>query len=151
MDVKIIDIKTQNWYGYNIRFVEYCGTWYAVLKDICDALNLHTDNISYCIDANDIRKLSIPSFKREAIAQPMLVVNERGVYQVLLSKDRRPEVRELINWMCDLFEQMRTAIGLQPYEAMRMTEPEIRRRIDEHVGDTLRRLRTIKIGDIYGR
>jgi prophage antirepressor-like protein len=137
MGIKFIDLKTQNWCGYNIRFVKYCGTWYAVLKDICDALDLNTYNIAYRIDANNIRKLSIPSCKREAIAQPMLVVNERGIYQVLLFKDRRPEVRELIDWMCDMLERMRTAIGLRPYEVMRMTEPEIRRRIDEQLDDVL--------------
>mgnify|MGYP003491132094 FL=1 len=137
MEIEITDIKTQNWYGYNIRFVKYHGTWYAVLKDICDALNLHTYNISYRIDANNIRKLSIPSCKREAIAQPMLFVNERGLYQVLLLKDRRPEVREFIDYMCDMFEHMRTAIGLQPYEAMRMTEPEIQLAIDEQLDDVL--------------
>lgn len=131
MSIEIIDIKTQNWCGYNVRFVKYRGTWYAVLKDICDALDLNTYNIAYRIDANNIRKLSIPS--REAIAQPMLVVNERGLYQVLLFKDRRPEVRKLIDWMCDMLEHMRMAIGLQPYEATRMTEPEIQRRIDEHL------------------
>lgn len=135
MDIEIIDLKTQNWCGHNVRFVKYCGTWYAVLKDICDALDLNTYNIAYRIDANNIRKLSIPS--REAIAQPMLVVNERGVYQVLLFKDRRPEVRELIDWMCDMLERMRTTVGLQPYEAIRMTEPEIRRRIDEQLDDVL--------------
>lgn len=137
MGIKFIDLKTQNWCGHNVRFVKYCGTWYAVLKDICDALDLNTYNIAYRIDANNIRKLSIPSYKREAIAQPMLVVNERGVYQVLLFKDRRPEVRELIDWMCDMLERMRTAIGLRPYEVMRMTEPEIRRRIDEQLDDVL--------------
>ena len=135
MDVQIIDLKTQNWCGHNVRFVKYCGTWYAVLKDICDALDLNTYNIAYRIDANNIRKLSIPS--REAIAQPMLVVNERGVYQVLLFKDRRPEVRELIDWMCDMLERMRTTVGLQPYESIRMTEPEIRRRIDKQLDDVL--------------
>lgn len=59
MDIEIIDITTQNWCGYNVRFVKYCGTWYAVLKDICDALDLNTYNIAYRIDANNIRKLSI--------------------------------------------------------------------------------------------
>lgn len=133
--MEIIEIKVENWCGHNVRFVKYCGTWYAVLKDICDALDLNTYNVAYRIDTNNIRKLSIPS--REAIAQPMLVVNERGLYQVLLFKDRRPEVRELIDWMCDMLERMRTTVGLRPYEAIRMTEPEIRRRIDEQLDDVL--------------
>lgn len=55
--MEIIDLKTQNWCGHNVRFVKYCGTWYAVLKDICDALNLHTYNISYVINAHDLHRI----------------------------------------------------------------------------------------------
>jgi prophage antirepressor-like protein len=137
MSIEMIYIKVQNWCGCNVRFVKYCGTWYAVLKDICDALNLHTYNISYVINANDLRRIPVPSSKREAIAQPMLVVNERGLYQVLLFKDRRPEARQFTDWVCGLLEHMRTAVGLQPYEALRMTEPKIRYDIDEQLDDIL--------------
>lgn len=137
MSIEMIYIKTQNWCGYNVRFVKYCGTWYAVLKDICDALNLHTYNISYVINANDLRRIPVPSSKREAIAQPMLIVNERGLYQVLLFKDRRPEARQFTDWVCGMLEHMRTAVGLQPYEALRMTEPKIRYDIDEQLDDVL--------------
>ena len=137
MSIEMIYIKTQNWCGYNVRFAKYCGTWYAVLKDVCDALNLHTYNISYVINANDLRRIPVPSSKREAIAQPMLVVNERGLYQVLLFKDRRPEARQFTDWVCGLLEHMRTAVGLQPYEALRMTEPKVRYDIDEQLDDVL--------------
>lgn len=133
----MIGIKTQNWCGHNVRFVKYYGTWYAVLKDICDALNLHTYNISYVINANDLRRIPVPSSTREAIAQPMLIVNERGLYQLLLFKDRRPEARHFTAWVCTMLEHMRTAVGLQPYEVMRMTEPEIQLAIDEQLDDVL--------------
>lgn len=137
MSIETICIKTQNWCGYNVRFVKYYGTWYAVLKDICDALDLHTYNISYVINANDLRRIPVPSSKREAIAQPMLIVNEHGLYQVLLFKDRRPEARQFTDWVCNMLEHMRTAAGLQPYEALRMTEPKIRCDIDEQLDDIL--------------
>lgn len=137
MSIEMIEIKVQNWCGYNVRFVKYCGTWYAVLKDICDALNLHTYNISYSINANDLRRIPVPSSKREAIAQPMLIVDERGLYQVLLFKDKRPEARQFTGWVCNMLEHMRTAIGLQPYEAMHMTEPKIQYDIDERLDDVL--------------
>lgn len=68
---------------------------------------------------------------------PMLIVNERGLYQVLLFKDRRPEARQFTDWVCNMLEHMRTAVGLQPYEALRMTEPKIRCDIDEQLDDIL--------------
>lgn len=39
-------MKVENWYGYDIRFVEINGEWWAILKDICDALNLKTKDVS---------------------------------------------------------------------------------------------------------
>ena len=33
-------MRVENWCGYDIRFVEVNGEWYAILKDICDALGL---------------------------------------------------------------------------------------------------------------
>ena len=32
--------RVDTWNGNTIRFVEIDGEWYAVLKDICDALNV---------------------------------------------------------------------------------------------------------------
>lgn len=31
-----MDIRVENWCGYDIRFVEQDGEWWAILKDICD-------------------------------------------------------------------------------------------------------------------
>lgn len=39
-------MRTENWYGHEIRFIEINGEWYAILKDICDALKLRTDKIA---------------------------------------------------------------------------------------------------------
>lgn len=51
--------RTENWRGYSIRFVEIDGNWWAVLKDICDALNLSTWGIAQRLEANMLEKVSI--------------------------------------------------------------------------------------------
>lgn len=159
-----MEIRTQNWYGYDIRFVKYCGTWYAVLKDICDALDLHTFKIAQRINANDLRRLPILSsnipngynrLQGENITRSMLVINEHGIYQALF-RSRRLEARQFTDWVCDMLERMRSAIGLQQYEVMQMTEPEIQYDIDEQLGEafydiesgTWRIQRTIENGDV---
>lgn len=45
-----MDIRIKNWCGYDIRFVEKDGEWWAILKDICDALKLRTDNTAQRLD-----------------------------------------------------------------------------------------------------
>lgn len=34
-------MKTEKWNGFKIRFVEVDGEWWAVLKDVCEALELN--------------------------------------------------------------------------------------------------------------
>ena len=45
-------MRTENWCGYDIRFIEINGEWYAILKDICDALRLRTDKVANRLDPN---------------------------------------------------------------------------------------------------
>lgn len=39
-------MKIENWNGHRIRFIEIKGEWFAVLKDVCDALGLRTYKVS---------------------------------------------------------------------------------------------------------
>ncbi len=38
-------MKTENWNGHKIRFVEQSGEWWAVLADITGALGLKTYDV----------------------------------------------------------------------------------------------------------
>lgn len=51
--------RTENWRGHSIRFVEIDGNWWAVLKDICDALNLSTWGIAQRLETNMLEKVLI--------------------------------------------------------------------------------------------
>ena len=33
-------MRVESWCGHDIRFIEENGEWWAILKDICDALGL---------------------------------------------------------------------------------------------------------------
>ena len=55
-----MEVRTENWRGYRIRFVKYNGDWWAVLKDICDALGLKTFKLSQRLSPEMMERLSIP-------------------------------------------------------------------------------------------
>ena len=42
-------VKTVNWCGHDIRFIEINGEWWAILKAICDALGLKTFKVSFIV------------------------------------------------------------------------------------------------------
>lgn len=133
-----VEMRTENWCGDNIRFVNIKGEWYAVLKDICYALDLQTFKVSQRLNPRTIEKVSIDSSdiplrynrsKGENKTRKMLVVNEEGIYQTLFAS-RRPEARKFQMWSFNVLKKLRKSVGLEQYEVMRMTDPDIQDEID---------------------
>ncbi len=156
------NIRVENWSGYDIRFVEIDGDWWAILKDICDALGLRTDKIASRLDADMLERVLVDTsdhlskgvrFKigsndtesdvlsrdhrsrGENKTRWMLAVNEIGIYEALFAS-RKLEARKFRRWSAGVMQKLRRNVGLEGYEVMRMTEPEIQEDID-HILDTL--------------
>ena len=137
-------MKVENWNGYDIRFVEVKGEWYAILKDICDALNLKTFDVSQRLDPDMMIKVTVwgcdmgsngVRSKKARKSQVMIAVNEYGIYEALFAS-RRLEARKFRRWTATVLQRLRKYVGLQGYEVMRMTETDIQDEID-HILDTL--------------
>lgn len=139
-------MRTENWCGCNIRFIEINGEWYAILKDICDALRLRTAAIAQRLDpsmlervkvetsnviSNDlkyehqpIKAVSSQIIGKDIGRKPgerkaiwMLAVNESGIY-VALFASRRLEARKFRRWAGTVMLILRNSVGLEGYEAM---------------------------------
>ena len=137
-------MKIENWCGYNIRFIEQDGEWWAILKDICDALKLRSKDISQRLDPDMMIRAKVDvsedgsnglRCKGQNKTRHMLAVNEIGIYEALFAS-RRLEARKFRRWSAGVMKKLRTNVGLEGYEVMKMTEPDIQEKID-HVLDTL--------------
>ena len=130
-------MRTENWCGYKIRFIEKDGEWWAILKDICDALDLKTFKVSQRLNPAMLKRVridvcDIPSGdvrSRAGKTQDMLAVNEEGIYEALFAS-RKLEARKFRKWSASVMKKLRSKVGLQGYEVMRMTEPNIQDEID---------------------
>lgn len=154
-------MRTETWYGHEVRFVEINGEWYAILKDICDALKLRTDKIAsrlypemlerVLVEAPNVSNnpLKVVEYEHKSVKsishgeigkdigrKPgewkthwMLAVNEAGIYQALFAS-RKLEARKFQLWTFDILKKLRKNVGLQGYEVMHMTEPDIQEQID---------------------
>ena len=152
------EMKIENWCGYDIRFIEINGEWWAILKDICDALNLKTFDVSKRISPDmlervkvDVSNMGLTGVRYEH--QPvnsinatiigkdigrrpgdnktryMLAVNELGIYEALFAS-RRLEARKFRLWAGKVIQKLRQRVGLQQYEVMQMTDPKVQEEID---------------------
>lgn len=136
-------IRTESWCGYDIRFVDVNGEWYAILKDICDALQLRTDKVANRLDSDMLERVRVvvcdhPSkvtTSRARKTHDMLAVNEIGIYEALFAS-RKLEARKFRRWTSEVMQKLRSRVGLKGYEVMRMTEPEVQEDID-HILDRL--------------
>lgn len=132
-----MNMRIEEWCGYTIRFVEHKGEWYAVLKDICDALGLKTYKVSQRLDPRMMERVrvevcDIPSKEvtsRARNTQDMLVVNEIGIYEALFAS-RKLEARKFRLWSASVLQRLRSVVGLQGYEVMRMTDEDVQDQID---------------------
>ena len=133
-------IRTENWEGYDIRFVEKDGEWWAILKDICDALGLRSKDVSQRLDPDMMERVRIEDGSNDINSRGaksfwMLAVNEIGIYEALFAS-RRLEARKFRRWSASVMQKLRRNVGLVGYEVMRMTESDIQEQIDD-ILDTL--------------
>lgn len=130
-------MRIETWCGYDIRFVEIDGEWYAILKDICDALDLRTDGVSQRLDPSMVERVRVDVSdhnstgvsSRARKTQDMLAVNEIGIYEALFAS-RRLEARKFRRWSAEVMKKLRSKVGLAGYEVMKMTEPDTQDKID---------------------
>ena len=141
-------IRTEVWCGFKIRFVEIDGEWWAILKDICDALDLKTSKVSQRLDPDMMIRVPVEGerirpakYNKENYDIPsndvvnssntfwMLAVNEIGIYETLFAS-RRLEARKFRLWTGKVMQKLRQRVGLQQYEVMQMTEPKVQEEID---------------------
>lgn len=130
-------IRTETWCGYDIRFVEINGEWWAILKDICDALDLNIFKVSQQLDPSMMERVSIEvsNAPGDNTTRSVLAINELGIYEALFAS-KRLEARKFRRWSASVTQKLRSCVGLEGYEVMRMTDKDIQDDID-HILDTL--------------
>lgn len=125
-------MRTESWCGHEIRFVEVNGEWYAILKDICDALGLRSKDISQILDPDMLERVCVETSedgsnglrsRGDNKTRWMLAIHEIDIYKALFASGQL-EARKFRRWSATVLQKLRNQVGLEQYEVMRMTEPE---------------------------
>lgn len=135
------DMRIEEWHGKGVRFLEIDGEWYAVLKDICDIFGLKTFDVSRRLDPDFLEKVRIrcPRFRPAAYknydmglngvvksesTQTMVVINEFGIYETMYAS-KKLEARKFRKWVGETLRILRKKVGLEGYQVLQLTEPEV--------------------------
>lgn len=134
-------MRIEKWSGRSIRFVEVRGEWYAILKDICDALELRTSKVAERVDSAHIQRVPVEISSGEARSRGdtrtrwMLAVDEEGIYEILYAS-RKIEAKRFRAWSATVMKRLRKLAGLQGYDVMHMMDSDVQEHID-HILDTI--------------
>lgn len=113
-------MKTDNWNGHDIRFVEKDGEWWAVLKDVCGALGLSPKFVKQRLEKDVVSNnpLSTAGGKQE-----MLVINEEGIYETIFNS-RKKEAKAFKKWVFQVIKKLRQETGLEGFQIFRLLDKE---------------------------
>ena len=114
-------MKTETWNGYTIRFVEKNGEWWAVLKDVCDALELRTDGVKARLNVNHISNGVVTD--ETGRPHKFIIVDEFGIYQTIF-QSRKPDAKDFQEWTYSMLIDLRKATGLEGFQIFRMLDKE---------------------------
>lgn len=115
------EIRVENWNGYDIRFVDHNGEWWAVLADVCKPLGLKPKYIKERLDD----RVVLTDLLNDRFGRPhnTLLVNEIGIYKTIF-KSRKPEAEAFQDWVFSVIKYLREHTGLEGFEVFRMMDIE---------------------------
>lgn len=131
------EMKIENWNGHNIRFVWKDGDWWAVAKDVADALGYENSRKALAdhVEKEDKNTVTI----RYGIqGNPnMTVISEFGIYDLVFNS-HMPEAKSFKRWVYTVIKSLRQASGLEGFEIFRMLDKEHQKEAMRRLQDGLR-------------
>ncbi|MTK08437.1 MAG: phage repressor protein [Hungatella sp.] len=114
-------MKTEIWNGYQIRFVEKDGEWWAVAKDVALALGYQlTTNMTRTLDKKDKGMHKVNTLGG---VQELLVVSEFGIYDAVFGSHKK-EAKEFKRWVFNVLKDLRQSVGLEGFQVFRMLDKD---------------------------
>ncbi|WP_339271477.1 BRO family protein [Paenibacillus sp. FSL K6-1330] len=131
-----MNIRTENWLGHEIRFVEKVpGEWWAVAKDVAVALGYRDAfNMTRNLDAEEqgTHKVSMDTTSRK-----MTVISEMGIYEAIFNSER-PEAKDFKKWVKQVMKEIRKSTGLEGFQIFRMLDKEHQKEAMQQLKASLR-------------
>lgn len=143
--------KIENWNGYDIRFVDHDGEWWAVAKDVTDALGIQKgrNSVNKLLQPDEVAYAEIcgahtvgVTSTRARNTQTMLIISEKGIYR-LAFKSRKPEAEAFQDWVFNVIKYLREQTGLEGFEVFRMMDKEHQKQAMTRLHDGLSQPMTV--------
>ncbi|QYA32852.1 BRO family protein [Macrococcus psychrotolerans] len=129
-------MKTEIWNGHSIRFIEVNNEWWAVGKDVTEALGLKQTSRAL----NGLNKDGVTISKvidNMGRTQIVNVINEINIYN-LVFKSRKPEAESFKQWIFEIIKELRHNNGLEGFQVFRMLDKQHQKEAMKRLYEALR-------------
>lgn len=114
-------MKTENWNGHKIRFVNINGEWWAVAKDVAEALGYaETRNIMKLVPSQYTSSCKMDDKVQK---RSYITISEFGIYKAVFGSHKQ-EAEEFQEWVFTVIKQLRQSVGLEGFQVFRMLDKE---------------------------
>lgn len=115
------EMKIEIWLGHKIRFVEKDGEWWAVAKDVTDALGFSKPRDAVKVLKTKYKGVhKVPTLGGE---QEMIILNEKGLYRLIMRSNKK-EAEDFQDWVYEVLRTLRQSTGLEGFQVFRMMDKE---------------------------
>lgn len=130
-------MKTEIWNGHTIRFVNINDEWWAVAKDVTNALGLkQVTRAIHSLPKDGVTTSKvIDSLNR---SQDVNIINEKNIYRMAF-KSRKKEAEEFQDWIFDIIKELRQSTGLEGFQVFRMLDKEHQKAAMQNLKKSLRK------------
>lgn len=135
-------MKTEIWNGYEIRFVEKDGEWWAVATDVAKALEYVIPHKAVKSHCKGVLTWNIPT---NGGNQEVLIISEVDIYNLVFkaadqsrSKKVKEKAEEFKMWVFDTLKMLRQSTGLEGFQVFCMLDKEHQKEAMSKLNKTLK-------------
>lgn len=117
-------MKIEQWNGNTIRFVDVNGEWWAVAKDVADALGYKKpENAIFAHVSREDKTTTLIQGDGSNYKTKVTIINEFGTYDLAFSS-KLPKAKEFKRWVFKVIKTLRQSTGFEGFEAFRLFDKE---------------------------
>lgn len=133
-----MNMKTENWNGHDIRFIEVNNEWWAVAKDVATALGYtHTPHMTRRLDEDEKNTVRLKDSIKKGNPNT-IVISEVGIYEAVFGSELK-EAKEFKKWVKDVLKTLRQSAGLEGFQIFRMLDKEHQKETMAKLNKSLRK------------
>lgn len=117
------DVRLEEWNGCKIRFVWKDNDWWAVAKDVADALGYSNTRDAIRVHVDSADKNTVVIHDGIQGNPKTTVISEFGIYE-LVFKSKLPSAKQFKRWVYSVIKSLRKSAGLEGFEVFRMLDKE---------------------------